>query len=61
MKLIVFIFRINYFQQYLHQLDRAIKNGAQIKGYFAWSLLDNFEYVSQVLLVDFSIYFVDRF
>lgn len=37
--------RIEYFTQYLHQLDRAIQEGAQIKGYFAWSLMDNFEYV----------------
>jgi beta-glucosidase len=37
--------RIEYFTQYLHQLDRAIQDGAQIKGYFAWSLMDNFEYV----------------
>ncbi|RYY72644.1 glycosyl hydrolase family protein [archaeon] len=38
-----FMFRLSYFQGYLSALDRAIGDGANVAGYFAWSLLDNFE------------------
>lgn len=37
-------FRIDYFRQYLNALKQAIDEGANVKGYFAWSLLDNFEW-----------------
>ena len=37
-------FRINFFQLYLNELNHAIEDGMNIKGYFAWSLLDNFEW-----------------
>lgn len=37
-------FRINYFRTYLAQLHEAIQNGAEVNGYFAWSLMDNFEW-----------------
>jgi beta-glucosidase len=36
--------RIAYFQQYLSALMRAKKDGVNIKGYFAWTLMDNFEW-----------------
>lgn len=36
--------RIRYFQQYLHALLRAKHEGVNIKGYFAWTLMDNFEW-----------------
>ena len=36
--------RIDYYKGYLTQLKRAIDDGANVKGYFAWSLLDNFEW-----------------
>jgi beta-glucosidase len=36
--------RISYHQQYLHELSRAIHDGADVRGYNAWSLLDNFEW-----------------
>lgn len=36
-------FRINYYQLYLVQMERAILNGVDIRGYYAWSLLDNYE------------------
>ncbi|KAL5721996.1 beta-glucosidase [Ranunculus cassubicifolius] len=38
--------RINYYKSYLIQLKKAIDNGAKVTGYFAWSLLDNFEWRS---------------
>ncbi|KAL5722000.1 beta-glucosidase [Ranunculus cassubicifolius] len=38
--------RINYYQTYLIELKKAIDHGAKVTGYFAWSLLDNFEWRS---------------
>jgi beta-glucosidase len=36
--------RIAYYNGYLQELARAIKEGADVRGYHAWSLLDNFEW-----------------
>ncbi|MCS6971644.1 MAG: GH1 family beta-glucosidase [Turneriella sp.] len=36
--------RIHYHQQYLAELLRAQREGVPVKGYFVWSLLDNFEW-----------------
>ncbi|KAG6499606.1 hypothetical protein ZIOFF_039396 [Zingiber officinale] len=36
--------RINYYMRYIAHLKRAIDDGATVIGYFAWSLLDNFEW-----------------
>ncbi|HYC99672.1 MAG TPA: family 1 glycosylhydrolase, partial [Phycisphaerales bacterium] len=36
--------RIDYTRRYLLQLKRAIDEGARVKGYFHWSLLDNMEW-----------------
>ncbi|WP_136482915.1 GH1 family beta-glucosidase [Vibrio sp. H11] len=36
--------RVRYFQQHLCAVDEAIRSGVQIDGYFAWSLMDNFEW-----------------
>ena len=36
--------RIQYYQQYLLGLLRAKKEGVNIKGFFAWTLMDNFEW-----------------
>lgn len=36
--------RIDYFQSHLLAVDKALELGVNIKGYFAWSLLDNFEW-----------------
>lgn len=38
-------FRINYLEQYLSYVSIAIEDdGVDVKGYFVWSLLDNFEW-----------------
>ncbi|XP_050212161.1 beta-glucosidase 44-like [Mercurialis annua] len=52
--------RINYYKGYITQLKKAVDDGANVVGYFAWSLLDNFEwrlgYTSRfgMVYVDFS-------
>lgn len=38
--------RIDFLQRYLHCLKRAVEDGVDIRGYFHWSLLDNFEWHS---------------
>ncbi|HWG61641.1 MAG TPA: GH1 family beta-glucosidase [Streptosporangiaceae bacterium] len=36
--------RVSYLHQHLEAAGRAIKDGANLAGYFLWSLLDNFEW-----------------
>lgn len=36
--------RIEFMDRYLSELEKAAGDGAEIAGYFAWSLLDNFEW-----------------
>jgi beta-glucosidase len=36
--------RIRYLQNHIAQVHRAIKDGVPVKGYFHWSLTDNFEW-----------------
>ncbi|MCU0494912.1 MAG: family 1 glycosylhydrolase, partial [Chloroflexaceae bacterium] len=36
--------RIDYTQRYLRELRRAIADGVDVRGYFHWSLMDNFEW-----------------
>ncbi|KAF7805370.1 beta-glucosidase 12-like [Senna tora] len=50
--------RIDYFYHHLHYIKTAIQDGVNVKGYFAWSLLDNFEWGSGYT-VRFGINFVD--
>ncbi|KAL0283983.1 UNVERIFIED_CONTAM: Beta-glucosidase 18 [Sesamum angustifolium] len=38
--------RIHYHQSYLAYLAQAVRNGADVRGYFIWSLMDNFEWSS---------------
>ena len=50
--------RISYFSGYLTEAGRAILEGVNLKGYFAWSLLDNFEW-AEGYRKRFGIVFVD--
>ena len=36
--------RVSYFSRYLTAAGKAIREGVNLKGYFAWSFLDNFEW-----------------
>ena len=36
--------RIDFIQGHLAELSRAMADGADVRGYFYWSLLDNFEW-----------------
>ena len=36
--------RIDYTRRYLRSLRRAIADGADVRGYFHWSIMDNFEW-----------------
>ena len=36
--------RLEYYRQHLEMASRAIDEGVDLRGYFAWSLMDNFEW-----------------
>jgi beta-glucosidase len=38
--------RVDYLAGHVGQLARAIADGCDVRGYFAWSLLDNFEWAA---------------
>ncbi len=50
--------RIMYLRNYLAQLQRATAEGVPVRGYFLWSLMDNFEWVYG-LDKRFGLYHVD--
>jgi beta-glucosidase len=50
--------RITYHQQYLTELAHAIRDGADVRSYHAWSLLDNFEW-AEGLSQRFGLVYVD--
>jgi len=51
-------FRINFLEGYLDNVGLAIGDGCQVKGYFVWSLLDNFEWADGYTK-RFGIHYVD--
>ncbi|XP_059431255.1 beta-glucosidase 13-like isoform X1 [Corylus avellana] len=50
--------RIEYYNGHLSYLRKAIMDGVNVKGYFAWSLLDDFEWGSGYT-IRFGIHYVD--
>ena len=36
--------RVDYLREHLQAVSSAIEQGVNLRGYFAWSLLDNFEW-----------------
>ena len=51
-------FRLTYIKSYLEACSNAITSGVQLKGYFVWSLLDNFEW-AHGYSKRFGIHYVD--
>jgi len=50
--------RTEFFKTYLNECNVAIKSGVNLKGYFIWSLMDNFEWASGYSK-RFGIHYVD--
>lgn len=50
--------RKNYLQGYITYLSKAVRNGANVRGYFVWTLLDNFEWAFGYRL-KYGLYHVD--
>ncbi|XP_013165350.1 PREDICTED: myrosinase 1-like [Papilio xuthus] len=50
--------RVRYYREYLSAMIDAIDQGVNVRGHFAWSLMDNFEWTSGYT-VRFGIYDVD--
>lgn len=54
-------FRIFYFREHLAQVQKAILAGVPVKGYFVWTLMDNFEWeYGYKPGSNFGIVYVDR-
>ncbi|KFK28774.1 hypothetical protein AALP_AA7G045600 [Arabis alpina] len=50
--------RVKFMSCYLDALKRAMRKGADVRGYFTWSLLDNFEWTLGYT-IQFGLYHVD--
>jgi beta-glucosidase len=51
--------RISFMRRYLAELNRAIRQGADVRGYFTWTLTDNFEWAEGLTGQRFGIVWCD--
>ncbi|KAL8195506.1 hypothetical protein R6Q57_025909 [Mikania cordata] len=51
--------RIEFHKMYMSSLAQAIRDGANVKGYFVWTLMDDFEWIIGYR-IKFGLYYVDR-
>ncbi|KAI3702880.1 hypothetical protein L6452_28633 [Arctium lappa] len=51
--------RIEFHKTYLSSLAQAIRDGADVRGYFVWTLMDDFEWIHGYG-IRFGLYYVDR-
>ena len=51
--------RVDFFKGYITAIGEAIESGVNVKGYFIWSLLDNFEWASGYSK-KFGIHYVEK-
>jgi len=52
-------FRVDFYKDYIHEMEKAIhQDKVNIQGYFAWSLMDNFEW-NNGYSVRFGLIYVD--
>jgi beta-glucosidase len=50
--------RIRFYREHLRELARAMQDGADVRGYHAWSVLDNFEW-AEGYTQRFGLVFID--
>ncbi|KAK8586459.1 hypothetical protein V6N13_010051 [Hibiscus sabdariffa] len=50
--------RIEYVQKHLQRISKAIDNGVNVKGYFYWSLFDDFEW-GEGYETQYGLYYID--
>ncbi|HVE83826.1 MAG TPA: family 1 glycosylhydrolase, partial [Myxococcales bacterium] len=50
--------RPDFLRRHLYAIEKAVRNGADVRGYFHWSLLDNFEW-AEGLTPRFGLFRVD--
>ena len=50
--------RIDFLQRYLLEFEKAINDGVDARGYFLWSIMDNFEW-AEAYRQRFGIIYVD--
>ncbi|KAI8552647.1 hypothetical protein RHMOL_Rhmol06G0282200 [Rhododendron molle] len=51
--------RIEFHKAYLASLARSIRDGADVRGYFVWTLMDSYEWV-EGYNITFGLYYIDR-
>jgi beta-glucosidase len=51
--------RITYYREHLRELARAIRDGAKVRGYHAWSFMDNFEWAERRIIKDSGHWYAD--